>query len=166
MYKPASLRQYMTEGLPALKKNPERLEVRIENGRAVASYGPGLHFEYRYTLKLTLLDFLDKDQDTLFALIVIWLGRHQRELLQNRELAENAITYEADDLGKGKLDVEVTLPLTERVVAKPRAGGGYDLEHPAEEPTEFDFDAPNLLHELYANGELLMACEAHHPAEP
>ncbi len=166
MYKPSSLREYLTVGMPHLKTAGERLQVRVESGRVVAAFGRGLSFEYRYSLKLTFLDFLDRDQDRLFALIVAWLSRHQRELLLNAELAENAISFEADDLGGGKLDVEITLPLIERVRAQPREGGGYDLDHPIEEAIPEDLAPPSLLHELYANGELLMACEAHHPAEP
>jgi hypothetical protein len=166
VYKPASLREYLTVGMPHLKTAGERLQVRVESGRVVAAFGPGLSFEYRYSLKLTLLDFVDKDQDRLFALIIAWLSRHQRELLLNAELAENALTFEVDDLGGGTLDLELTLPLTERVRARPREGGGYDLDHPFEEPISEDLAPPSLLHELYANGELLMACEAHHPVEP
>lgn len=164
MYKLKALRDYLTAGLPSLKGAEERFEVRAESGRVVGFYGPGLSFEYRYNLKLTFLDFVDGEQDTLFALILVWLARHQRELLQSRELAETAITWDADVLGQGKLDLEITLPLTEFVRAQAREGGGYDLSHPEEPASELDLEPPSLLHELYANGELLMACAAHHPA--
>lgn len=162
MMKPASLREYLQAGHPAIKADPDRLLVRITKGRVVAAYGQGLHFEYRYTLTLTLLDFAG-DRDALFALIVAWLSRHQRELLMNADLAENAIGFEVDVLSDSKVDLEITLPLSERVVAV-QGETGYDLTHPPEDPfADFDIPAPSLLHEVFANSELLMACAAHHP---
>lgn len=161
MQKPDSLRAYLQAGHPAIKADPDRLLVRVESGRVVAAYGSGLNFEYRYTLKLTLLDFAG-DQNALFALIVAWIGRHQREHLLNRDLAENAVTFEADVLDSDKVDLEISIPLTEGIMASATAGG-FDLTPRPEPAEELDLPTPSLLHELYGNAELLVACQAHHP---
>lgn len=162
MQKPDQLRAYLEAGHPWVKEHADRLQVRVEQGRAVASYGKGLNFEWRYTVKLTLLDF-NGDRAALFALIFIWLGRHQRELLLNRDLGENGVTFEADILDTTAADLEISIPLTEGVIAEPAEGGGFDLSPRPEHEEELDFPTPSLLHELYANTELLVACQAHHP---
>lgn len=165
MYKPNDLRAYLTAGHPFIAADPARLQVRVADGKVIAAYGQGLSFEYRYTLKLTMLDFAG-DEDALFALIVAWLSRHQRERLTNQDLALDAIVFEVDDLGGGKIDIEISLPLTEIVVAAPAEGGGYDLAHRPDDPIELDLPQPSLLHEVYGNAELLVACVAHHPPAP
>lgn len=163
MLKPDSLRAYLQAGHPFLKKDPDRLLVRVEDGSAVGAYGAGLNFEWRYTVKLTLLDF-SGDRAVLFALIFAWIGRHQRELLQNRDLAEKAVTFQADILDSTTADLEISIPLTEGVIAS-QGEGGFELTPRPEHPEELDLPTPSLLHELYANAELLVACQAHHPAE-
>lgn len=163
MRKPDQLRAYLEAGHPWVKTHPDRLQVRVEQGRVVASYGAGLSFEWRYTVKLTVLDF-DGDRAALFALILAWIGRHQRELVLNRDLAETAVTFEADLLSTEVADLEISIPLTEGVVSTPAEGGGFDLMPRPEPPEELDLNPPSLLHELYANAELLVACQAHHEA--
>ncbi|WP_337186687.1 phage tail protein [Phenylobacterium sp.] len=166
MIKPDHLRRYLEAGHDWVAANKDRVLVRVEQGRAVAGYGPGLSFEWRYTVKLVFLDF-DGDRAELFALVFAWLGRHQRELLANPATAEDGVRFEADILDSRKADLELTIPLTEGVVGEAAVGGaGFDLAPRPEHPEELDLAPPGLLHQLYANTERLMQCQAHPEPPP
>lgn len=164
MQKPLHLRRYLEAGHDWVKAHPDRVLVRVEQGRAVAAYGRGLSFEWRYTLKILLVDYTG-DRAELFGLIFAWLGRHQRELLANPNTAEDGVRFEADILDAKKADLELSLSLTEGVIGEPAEGGGFDLIPREEHIEEYDVEPPGLLHQLYANTELLMQCEAHPPPD-
>jgi len=125
--KPQSLRDYLTAAIPELARDPDRLLVFIKEGNLVATFAPGLSFEYRYTLHLIVTDFASHPDAVMIPLLV-WLARHQSELLANPDLRER-IAFDAELLANDKVDLELKLPLTERVGVHPRAGGGYDVEH-------------------------------------
>lgn len=68
--------------------------------------------------------------------LLAWLRRQQPELLTNLERGKDAIGFEADVLDGGKVDMALSLPLTERVIVKRNADDTLDINHP-DEP---DFD--------------------------
>ncbi|MNP05063.1 P2 phage tail completion protein R (GpR) [compost metagenome] len=61
-----------------------------------------------------------------------WLRRNQPELLTNLERGKDAIAFEADILDGGKVDMSLSLPLTERVIVKRQDDGTLDVTHPDE----------------------------------
>jgi hypothetical protein len=161
MNKPASIRAAIVAALPELKRDPDRLQVYVDKGRVRATGAPGRSFEYSYNLTLILLDFTG-DEDALMVVILGWLAANQADLLQNLETNKEAITFESDILDAGKVDLQLQLPLTERVIVKPRIGGGFDITHPAEPaadpgfgPWNDDVAEPPGLQELYVDGVLV-----------
>ena len=72
MLKPASLREHLTAALPQLRRDPEKLVVFIAGGGLHSTLTQSLSFEYRYTLRLLLLDYAGH-ADAVMAPLLIWL---------------------------------------------------------------------------------------------
>lgn len=132
--KPESLREHLTSAVPQLRRDPDRLLVFIDRGTLVSTLAAGLSFEYRYTLNLILTDFAGSP-DAIMVPVLVWLRTQQPELLANPDLRDQ-IAFEVDVLDGGKVDLSLTLPLTERVGVHPRAGGGFTIEHYPEPPAD------------------------------
>ncbi|MCY1411477.1 P2 phage tail completion protein R (GpR) [compost metagenome] len=82
-----------------------------------------------------------------------WVREHQSELLANLDKSADGIQFEADILDKSKVDLSITLPLTERVVVARQPDGGYSVTHALEpQYTTYENSGPV---QFYAGGELL-----------
>ncbi len=113
MKKPEGLRAHLTEALPWLRDNPDRLLVFIDEGGIVSTEEAGLSFEWRYTLNLIFTDLAEHPVDIVVPMLE-WLRENQSELMGNPE-RRNDIRFEADVLAGDKIDLSIKLPLTERV---------------------------------------------------
>ncbi len=131
MKKPESLRDHLLAAIPELKRNPDRLLVFVDNGSMRSTAAPGLSFEYSYTLNIILTDFAGSP-DAVAILLFSWVLINQRELMENLEKGRDAIKFEADILDNSKVDLSITLPLTERVIIKRLDDGTLEVSHPAE----------------------------------
>ena len=131
MNKPDSLREHLTAAIPELRKNPDRLLVFIDNGTMRSTAAPGLSFEYSYTLNLIFTDFAGHP-DSIAIPLFAWLLVNQRELMENPKKAQESVRFEADILDNKKVDLSITLPLTERVIVKPGESGVLSVVHPPE----------------------------------
>jgi len=127
MKKPEQLRAYLSQALPAFKTDPQRLKLFVDEGHVLATGVSGLSFEYRYTLSLIITDYCGSP-DTLMVPLLAWLREHQRELFDHPDLRES-IRFEADILDHQRVDLEVQVPLTERVGVQEIAPGRYQIEH-------------------------------------
>ncbi|KAF1719807.1 phage tail protein [Pseudoxanthomonas wuyuanensis] len=156
MNKPQSLRDHLSAAVEDLRRDPERLLVFIEGGSVVSTLAPGASFEYRYTLKLVVTDF-GGHPDALMVPLLDWVRAHQSELLANDRLREQ-IRFEAEVLANDKVDVELTLPLTERVGVHRHADGRVEVEH-FPEPL-IDGPLPARHWQLYVMGELAAEWDA------
>jgi hypothetical protein len=88
-----------------------------------------------------------------------WLREHQSELLSNLGKADNGIQFEADVLDSSKVDLSLSLALTERVVVKKQPDGTYQVTHAAEpQYTEYQPTASPI--QVFAQGELLASWPA------
>lgn len=114
MNKLASLRTYLCATIPALQTDPQQLKLFVESGRMVAR-GGSLSFEYRFTLRLILLDFAGS-LDLLAVPLMAWLTLYQPDLFLNKETAAKAVRFEAEPLAHDKTDIVVELDLTESVI--------------------------------------------------
>ena len=121
MKKPESLRTFLCEKVPALEKNPENLSVFIDNGSIVSTVATSLSYEYRYTLNVIVMNF-SGNQNLLMAPIVAWLRENQPDVLNNPEMRERALTFEADILNNTSCDISIDLMLTERVIVSEQNG--------------------------------------------
>jgi len=152
MNKPESLRAYLLAAIPELKRNPDRLLVFIDNGSMRSTAAPGLSFEYSYTLNLILTDFAGHP-DAVAIPLFAWVLVNQRELMENQEKGRDAIKFEADILDNSKVDLSITLPLTERVIVKQHADGTLHVDHPKEPQLDPYYPAGHW--QLYAKGMLI-----------
>lgn len=131
MKKPESLRDHLLAAIPEFRRNPDRLLVFVDNGSMRSTAAPGLSFEYSYTLNIILTDFAGSP-DAVAIPLFAWVLVNQRELMENLEKGRDAIKFEADILDNSKVDLSITLPLTERVIVKRLDDGTLQVSHPAE----------------------------------
>ncbi|WP_454261778.1 phage tail protein [Pseudoxanthomonas mexicana] len=156
MNKPQSLRDHLLAAIADLQRDPERLLVFIEGGSVVSTLAPGASFEYRYTLKLVVTDF-GGHPDSLMVPLLDWIRTEQSELLANTSLREQ-IRFEAEVLANDKVDVEITLPLTERVGVHRHDNGEVHVEHFPEPVIEAPFPAQHW--QLLIRGEVVAEWDA------
>ncbi|WP_432481598.1 phage tail protein [Moraxella sp. ZY200743] len=121
MKKPNQLRTHLLASLPELAKNPDRLLIFVDEGRMVNTLANGLSFEYRYTLNIIITDF-SEDMAAVAVALYAWLREHQSELMANLDKAKDGVKFVADILDNRKVDLSITLPLTERVIVKETDG--------------------------------------------
>lgn len=159
MIKPDSLREHLLAAVPALKRDPERLLVFIDEGHLHATAVPNLSFEYRYQLQLVITDF-QGHPDAVMVPLIAWLATQQSELLANPE-RRDGIRFEADVLANNAVDLSITLPLTERVGVHPRPEGGYDVTHYPEPKLESPLRAGRW--EVYLRDEYLGGFDVERP---
>jgi len=154
MNKPESLRAHLTAAIPELKRNPDRLLVFVDNGSMRSTAAPGLSFEYSYTLNLILTDFAGHP-DAVAIPLFAWVLVNQRELMENQERGKDAIKFEADILDNKKVDLSITLLLTERVIVKRQADGSLQVNHPAEPVVDDELFLVPAMRLETPDGELL-----------
>ena len=140
MKKPISLRAHLNQWVPDLAQNPDKLHVFIEKGRVSTKPGRSAAFAYHYTLQLVITDFAEP-LDTLVVPIMLWAQEHQPDLIHSLDQQSKAIAIEAEIIDHDKIDVALTLELSERVLVRPVQGGGYECEH-LDEPAMPDLTGP------------------------
>lgn len=148
MKKPNQLREYLLQCIPAIKSNPEQLQIFIDAGNLQARLQENLHFEYQYTLDIIITDCAIHADNVMVPLLA-WVKHAQPEL------ADDAIRFEADIIDKDKVDLNIKIPLTERVLVTPNAEGNYTTDHPDEPEADYNLPDPALFKQLFGNGELL-----------
>ena len=99
---------------------------------------------------MILTDF-DGHPDSVMIPILDWLRVNQSELLVSMDKSAEGLKFEADMLDRSKVDLSLTLPLTERVIVTRRGGGGFDVAHAAEPQYEGYAEQGSVT--LFADGE-------------
>lgn len=127
MIKPESLREHLTAAIPELATHPDRMLVFIENGTLHCTGTGSLSFEYRYSLNLVLIEF-GGDPDSVMIPLLAWLSRHQPELLENPQRRPD-VRFEVEVLANDRVDLSITLPLSEGVGVVSHPEGGYTATH-------------------------------------
>ncbi len=148
MNKPESLRQFLLSSVPALTDNPDRLLIFIDKGRVCSTAAPSLSFEYRYSLSLIVTDFADHP-DSLMIPLLAWLLEHQPERMT--VMTPEAFAFEVDILDNSKVDISISLDLSEAVIVKPSGTGVLTAEHVAD--TAMQGYEPAQTYQLYVNGQ-------------
>ncbi|MCP2071478.1 UNVERIFIED_ORG: hypothetical protein J2Y77_000914 [Pseudomonas lini] len=131
MNKPESLRAHLLATVAELKHNPDRLLIFIDNGKIRCTAAASLSFEYSFDLQVILTDFAGHPDSVMLPLLG-WLSVNQSELLENLNKSAEGIQFEADILDNSKVDMNLTLPLTERVVVGKDADGNTTICHAGE----------------------------------
>jgi hypothetical protein len=111
MKKLHSLRAYLVERIPDLKRNPDRMLTFIEDGSIEFHRGAHLSHEYRVPVRIVLTDH-SGELDTVFIPLLQWLSRYQPDINP-----QEGITFQAELLSNKAWDLAIDVTLTERVVA-------------------------------------------------
>ncbi|MGN8124544.1 phage tail protein [Pseudomonas sp. 22082] len=144
MNKPENLRAHLLTTVRELKHNPDRLLIFIDNGKIRCTAAHTLSFEYSFDLQVILTDFTGHPDSVMLPLLG-WLSVHQSELLENLSKASGGIQFEADILDNSKVDMNLTLPLNERVIVGTDDQGNITVCHPGEPQRAADFLDPNWI---------------------
>lgn len=131
MKHPASLRATLSQWVKDLSRNPDKLHMFIEKGRVSTKAGRSASFEYHYTLQIIITDF-SEPVDVLVVPILIWAKEHQPDLIHAIDKQSKAIEMEVEIVDHDKIDISLSLDLSERVIVMPTAGGSYSCNHVAE----------------------------------
>jgi len=130
MRKADSFRRWLTACLPEFKTHPDRLQIYVESGQIAATQSRTLSFEYRYSLKVLVMDFAG-DADRLILPTLAWIEKEQPQLLRRTD--GQPFGFEAELLDSDTSDIQISIDLTERVIVTPHGDcTGYDVDHPAE----------------------------------
>ncbi|EPB4203633.1 phage tail protein [Yersinia enterocolitica] len=150
MLKPKLLRQALTDSLPLLQTNPERLKMFVDGGRIVSTLAPSLSFENQYTLTLFIEDF-SSDVDYLFVPILAWLREHQPDIMATEEKRRSGFIHKVDVISDVLSDIRIDLQLTERVIVK-EVDGALHVNHALEPTWPGASPRPTA---IYFNGEVI-----------
>ena len=142
MNKPENLRAHLLSCVAELKHNPDRLLIFINNGKVRCTAAHSLSFEYNFDLQIILTDFAGHP-DSVMLPILGWLSVNQSELLENLDKVKNGIQFEADILDTSKVDLSLTLPLTERVIVGKDDQSNTTVKHAGEPQRVADYLDPN-----------------------
>ena len=175
MNKPEALRAHLLATVAELKHNPDRLLIFIDNGKVRCTAAASLSFEYSFDLQIILTDFAGHPDSVMLPLLG-WLQINQSELMANLDKSAAGIKFEADIIDNSKVDMSLTLPLTERVLVKKQHDGTYNIKHAAE-PQYTPYPEIEGPIQVFNNGELVaewpapapvdgMALASPHPQRP
>jgi hypothetical protein len=140
MNKAVSFRRAITDAVPELHDDPDKLLVFVDAGKVIATNEPALSFEYRYTLNTIVTDFAG-DADAVFVALIAWVKRNQSDLFANADERMNAISFEVDHLTQTTCDLSIKLNLTENVVVGTDAAGAQMIKHVDERVPEWTLDS-------------------------
>lgn len=149
MKKPIDLRAHLTQWVPDLAANPDKLKVFIEKGAVATKVGASLSYQYAYTLQIVIINFAEP-ADVLVVPLLAWLQTNQPDLLLDPVRREKALSFEVEIYNHEEIDIAISLDLTERVIVKPVLGG-YECEHVGE-PQLPDLTGP-VPWQSYLDGE-------------
>lgn len=142
MNKPENLRAHLLATVAEFKHNPDRLLIFIDNGKVSCTAAHTLSFEYSFDLQIILTEFAGHP-DSVILPILGWLSVNQPELLENLDKVKQGIQFEADILDKNKVDLSLTLPLTERVIVGKDDQGNTTVKHAGEPQRVAGYLDPN-----------------------
>lgn len=148
MKKPNELRDWLLSSVRELQRHPEKLQLFIDNGNLhsrLTNYDDNLCFEYQFELNLIVTDF-SVHTDHLMVPLLYWVKHNQTDM------EPDAIQFEADIIDHQRIDLSITLPLTERVIVTQNDDGNYTTDHPGEPVPEYNLPTPDALAELIPNG--------------
>ena len=151
MKKPNELREWLLSSVLELQRHPEKLQLFIDSGNLhsrLTNYDDNLCFEYQFDLNLIITD-LSVDTDHVMVPLLYWVKHNQTDI------EPDAIQFEADIIDHDRIDLSITLPLTERVIVSQTDAGNYTTEHPGEPVPEWNMPDPVLFRELWHKDDKL-----------
>lgn len=131
------LREYLINAIPALKRSPERLLVFVENGSISYHDGGNLSHQYSFPARLVITDW-HEDVDKFMLPVLEWLTQFEPGFNP-----VDVIRFDAEILNHEKVDLALTINLTEKVIVKKSCDGTrVEITHVIPTPpTVMDCDA-------------------------
>lgn len=117
MRKPAELRELLTTAVPDFRDNPQRLHVFVEEGAISCTGTRSLSHSFSYTLTVLVQDYSGDEQAVILP-ILAWARRAQPDLFENADKQDRVIELEVEVLTHDTMDIEIKIPLTERVIVE------------------------------------------------
>lgn len=134
MNKLQALRTAINASNPELRQNPDRLLVFADKGKAVATAATSLSFEYQYDARVIVIDY-PNHPDALVIPLLAWIRLQQPELMTARDKRADGLRFEIEISANDLYDIEITIPLTERVKVW-TTEEGLHCEHLPEPPED------------------------------
>ena len=126
MIKPNRLRAILTRTLSYFAKNPDALILQFDNGKIKVTGNKSPSFEYHYDLLVSVKDF-PFHPDVLFVPVIDFIRIEQAELLYNND-NWGKVEFDIVDNNHKTYDIYISIPLTERVIARTE-NGEYQIQH-------------------------------------
>lgn len=111
MHKLLLLRDHLLRAVHGLSAAPDRLAVAIVAGAINWRAGNSLTHEYRAPVRITILDY-SGDLDAITTPLCAWLAHYQPDI------TPGAIRWEAELRDPQTWDLEITVPLSERIIVR------------------------------------------------
>lgn len=137
MRKAIELREYLSRHNCFLSENPDRLHVFVDQGNIHCTGTRSLSHEYRFTLTIVVTNYAGTP-DAIMLPLLAWLRIKQPDILANKDRRENAISFDVELLDHDSADLEIKIPLTERVIVRDAPDGKGMIAIHADEPSEPD----------------------------
>lgn len=131
MKKPNSLRDHLLSAIRELNRDPDRMLIFVDEGKIRCTMSSGLSFEYEYKLNLLLTDYAG-ELDAVMIPLFDWIRTNQPELMANLDKNKDSFKFEAVLQNNDAVDLELSIPLTERVIVKRLDDGTLDIKFPDE----------------------------------
>lgn len=150
MLKPNTLRNALTDAVPALHDTPDMLRLWVDKGSNTATLAPSLSFEKQFSLNIAVSGF-SGDIDTIFVPIMAWLRDNQPDILTVEAGQRGCFSWTLVTNSDATQDLTIVLQLTERTKVT-EVDGALHAETLPEPPPPALVTRPV---ELYINGELV-----------
>lgn len=146
MLKPDQIREVITRANEYLRRDPDKLQVFLDNGSIASRGAKSLSYEYRYTLNVIVQDYPDH-ADKIIIPLLAYLRAQQPELFENREKSDQVIRFDAEILNNATIDLSIEIDLTERVIVAP-SDSGFSATYVGE-PEHPEFPTKDIVIDLY-----------------
>lgn len=128
MKKPNQLRKVLEQSDPFFIKNPDKLQLWIEDGKIVRTGTENLSFYYQYSLNIVVTDYPDNIAK-LTVPILSYLQINQPELF-NPSLRESAVKFTPDFNNNHTADIHFEIsPITEWVLVTDKKDGSVLIDY-------------------------------------
>lgn len=132
MKKLNQIRKVLEKSNPFFLKNPDRLQLWIEDGKVIRTGTDNLSFYFEYSLNIVVTDYPD-DIATLTVPILSYLQINQPELFQNKQLRESAVKFTPDFNNNNTADIHFEIsPMTERVLVTDKKDDSVIIDYKPE----------------------------------
>ncbi|EIJ69416.1 phage tail protein [Pasteurella bettyae] len=132
MKKLNQIRNVFEKSNPFFVKNPDKLQLWIDDGKVIRTGTENLSFYFEYKLNIVVTDY-PEDIATLTVPILSYLQINQPELFQNTNLRESAVKFTPDFNNNNTADIHFEIShMTERVLVTDKKDDSVIIDYKPE----------------------------------